>query len=525
MIKTFMISFRLKNTYRANSMIYSLKGLPIVHHLLPDSLYKHQGLKTFAHIISILLEIINTFLGKYLYCLVMIFFMSSFYQTNQAYTFLHIFIFLTIAGGLLNTYMFNPTKDKYYAIILMNIDTNKYAVSNYLYTMLKVFIGFMPIMLYFSTLIKLPLWIFIIMPIYVVMIKMIVIFLDIEKYKKKGIATNENLPTKTLWFIVGLLVILAYGLPLLGIIMPQIFFIIFFICSLLLGIYSFIVIFQFNDYKKLYKMILTIDNINVIQNSNSTETIKNNIAKTIELNPSIQSHKEGFSYFHELFVKRHKKILTQTVKKQTFIILLIIGGILIFAYAVPKIKIYLNNITLTYLPYFVLIMYFLNKGTTITQAMFINCDHCMLTYRIFRTPKVLLGIFTQRLKTLIFINLLPSSILGLGLTLILYITGGTTNPLNYLILFISINTMSVFFSIHYLSMYYLLQPYNISTEIKNSTYSVVKAMTYFICYFMIQIKLPIFEFGIATIIFTIIYTIIALILIYKFAPKTFKIRQ
>ena len=40
--------------------------------------------------------------------------------------------------------MFNPTKDKYYAIILMNIDTDKYAVSNYLYTMLKVFIGFMP---------------------------------------------------------------------------------------------------------------------------------------------------------------------------------------------------------------------------------------------------------------------------------------------------------------------------------------------------------------------------------------------
>ncbi len=157
--------------------------------------------------------------------------------------------------------------------------------------------------------------------------------------------------------------------------------------------------------------------------------------------------------------------------------------------------------------------------------MFINCDHCMLTYRIFRTPKVLLGIFTQRLKTLIFINLLPSSILGLGLVLILYITGGTTNYLNYFILFISINAMSIFFSIHYLSMYYLLQPYNINTEIKNSTYSLVKTLTYFICYLMIQIKLPTFEFGIAIIIFTIIYTIISLILIYKFAPKTFKIRQ
>ena len=85
--------------------------------------------------------------------------------------------------------------------------------------------------------------------------------------------------------------------------------------------------------------------------------------------------------------------------------------------------------------------------------------------------------------------------------------------------------MSIFFSIHYLSMYYLLQPYNINTEIKNSTYSLIKTLTYFICYLMIQIKLPTFEFGIAIIIFTIIYTIISLILIYKFAPKTFKIRQ
>ena len=127
--------------------------------------------------------------------------------------------------------------------------------------------------------------------------------------------------------------------------MPQIFFITLFICSLLLGIYSFIVIFQFSDYRKLYKIILTIDNINVIQNANSTETIKNNIAETIELNPSNQSHKEGFAYFHELFVKRHSKLLTQAVKKQTCVILLIIAGILIFVHTVPEIKIYLNNIT------------------------------------------------------------------------------------------------------------------------------------------------------------------------------------
>ena len=67
----------------------------------------------------------------------------------------------------------------------------------------------------------------------------------------------------------------------------------------------------------------------------------------------------------------------------------------------------INASLLIYLPYFVFVMYILNRGTTVTQAMFMNCDHSMLTYRIYRTPKVILGVFKERLKTLILINLVP----------------------------------------------------------------------------------------------------------------------
>ncbi len=40
----------------------------------------------------------------------------------------------------------------------------------------------------------------------------------------------------------------------------------------------------------------------------------------IELDTSLNSTKEGFSYFHELFVKRHRKILTKAIKKQTIVL-------------------------------------------------------------------------------------------------------------------------------------------------------------------------------------------------------------
>ena len=43
MIKTFITSFKIKNTYRVNSIIYSIKGLPIINKILPSSLYKNKS--------------------------------------------------------------------------------------------------------------------------------------------------------------------------------------------------------------------------------------------------------------------------------------------------------------------------------------------------------------------------------------------------------------------------------------------------------------------------------------------------
>ena len=274
----------------------------------------------------------------------------------------------------------------------------------------------------------------------------------------------------------------------------------------------------------MYKQILTTSNVYVIQNNSGTQAMKNTSLNQIELDKNYTSNKSGFAYFHDLFVKRHRKILTKAVKKQSVIILIIFAAVIIGFQFSAEFKSKTNNILMQYLPYFVFIMYCINRSSSVTQAMFMNCDHSMLTYRIYRTPKVILGIFKERLKTLITINLLPASIIGLGLALLLYLSGGTDNNLNYIILIVSIISMSVFFSVHYLVMYYLLQPYNVNTEIKSSTYRVVQAVTYFVCYYMIQIQLPTFSFGIAMIVFCILYSLISLILAYKYAPKTFKLR-
>lgn len=524
MLKTFITSFKLQSTYRTNSVIYSIKQLPLIKRILPNSLYKSRGLKIFASIISVLWEILNIFIGKILYILLMIFMTLTWYHTNQSDTFIHLFVFLTLAGGVLNTYMLNPTKDKYYAIILMNINAREYGLSNYYYQLVKLVIGFLPFTILFGTVSGVPLWVQILLPFFVVAVKLIVMNFMICNYKKTKKIANENLPTKFVWSFIGICLLLAYGVPVLGITINSTIFLCVSIVTILLGIYSLIKIHSFKDYRKMYKQILTESNVYMLEKANGTQAMKDNSLKQIELDKNYTSNKSGFAYFHELFVKRHKKILTEAVKKQSVVILVIITAMIIGISVNDTFKSKTNEILLIYLPYFVFIMYLINRSSSVTQAMFMNCDHSMLTYRIYRTPKVILGIFKERLKTLITINLLPAFLIGGGLALLLYLSGGTDNPLNYAILFVSIIAMSIFFSVHYLVMYYLLQPYNVSTEMKSSTYKVVQFLTYIVSYYMIQIKMPIFGFGIATIVFCIAYSLISLFLAYKYAPKTFKLR-
>ncbi len=122
-------------------------------------------------------------------------------------------------------------------------------------------------------------------------------------------------------------------------------------------------------------------------------------------------------------------------------------------------------------------------------------------------------------------NFRSALVIGLGLSALLYLSGGTDTPLSYVVLPVSILCISLFFSVHYLTVYYLLQPYNAGTELKSGTYMLVMSATYLICFSLMQLRVPTLLFGLLTIVFCILYGIVACILIYKLAPKTFRLRS
>ena len=524
MLNDFLISLKVKNAYTVNQIIYSLQRFPLLGKLIPNSLYKMKCFKIISIIISIIIQIVKIFGFKLLYILVFLIYPLSIYQSYSQELIIHIYLFLALIGCFSNTEIFNPTKDKYYMIVLMKMNAKNHTLSNFIYFLSSIFIGHITAM--FLLVNNIVSWYnIILLATLTILLKFIAINFYFYRMKKSNKVINENKPSS--WSVYfGLMIgglALAYGLPYFNIVISLPVFYVFALIVIVLGLLSIKSIFSYDKYAWLYKKLLNKDTVFAPQQDN-TQVIASNIQKQISVDKNITSDKSGFAFFHDLFVKRHRKILIDSAKKTTVVILIVVLVVAILTLINPQIKTSVNSFTLLFLPYMLFLMYFINTGKNITNAMFMNCDHSMLSYRFFRQSKTVLALFKERLKTIIFINLLPTLTLAISLCFLLFITGGTNNYLNYLVIFFSILSMSIFFSVHNLIIYYLLQPYNVGMEMKSSTYTVINIITYWACYYISQMKVTTLVFGSLMILFAVIYSFISLFLVYKYAPKTFKLR-
>lgn len=523
MRKTLVLSFALRNTYRVNSILYAIKQLPLIGRALPEKLYSVRDLKILANILSVLWEVCAVFLGKLVYLLTMVLGAGLLYEQAAASgAFLHILLFLTAIGAYMNTSLFNPTRDKYYAMILMRMDARMYTLVNYGYAMLKVVVGFLPFTVIFGLMRGAPLWLCLLLPLGIAGAKLTVSALELRSYEKSGNVYNENKLRAHLWVFAGVMLAAAYLPPAFGFTLPPAVSAALFLIFIPLGALSVRKIVRFSHYRAVNQQLLA----QMLNQMDSVKRLsKQTSEKAISADTTITSRKKGFEYLNELFIKRHQKILWKSTKRIAFVCGALACGLLLVLYLVPEIKPEVNGMVLTWLPYFVFILYAINRGTGFTQALFMNCDHSLLTYAFYKQPKFVLRLFQIRLIEIVKINAVPAAIIGVGLAALLWASGGTDNPLNYAVLIVSTICVSVLFSVHYLTIYYLLQPYNAGTEMKSGTYRMVMMATYFVCFFLMNLRLPTFLFGALTIVFSVLYSAVACVLIYRFAPKTFKLRS
>ena len=520
MLKTLRISWDIQQTYLVNSILYSLKQTPILKRLLPAYPYRVHGLKVFAGGISMIWNILKLFGGKALYFVIFLGWaggLTPSFPAEEVY--LYRLLLLTVIGMLINTSFAEPSYQRYYAVTLLRMNAKNYTLSHFWAGMVKNLVGFLPFSLLFGSGNGVPLWINLLIPLCIVGGKTAEMALELWYFDRRNGAVKERNMVR--WCVSTVILAAAYGLPMAGYILPGEVSLGLLLAMISLGLIGIPKILRFNSYRQLNQRVLAqfFDGMDAV-----THQAQTNTHHLISESSQITSHKQGFEYLNDLFVKRHRRLLW----KATWIISGVCGvlvlagsvGLMLFPAVHPKVQFVILNT----LPFWSFILYFMNRGTSFTRALFINCDHSLLTYSFYKQPKTVLTLFRIRLREICKVNAVPALIIGLGLDVLLLLAGGGTWA-EYLVIPVTILSMSLFFSIHYLTLYYLLQPFNAGTEIKSGTYQILTGGTYFVCYLLMKAELPTMLFGLMCIVFCLLYSIIACALVYRFAPKTFRIRQ
>lgn len=525
MRKTLRLSFSLKNTYRVNAILYSLRQAPLIKRLVPADAYRRHGFKVLANILSVIWEVASALLGKVLYFAFLIVVSARFADASAddgVRPLLHVFLLLSLIGAMMNSHLFDPTRDKYYAMVLLGMDVREYTLINYLYAMLNVLAGFALCALVLVVPMGLPLGQCLLIPLYVAGVKMAFNAWQLQSYEKSGHAYNAAKGSAPMWVATFALLGAAYVPPLLGIMIPVPAAVACMAAGALLGIPALGKILTFAHYPTMYKELLTdtfVTNPVTFKQANADAG-----RASISANPGVTSQRRGLELLNDLFVKRHRKILWRPSMRITAGVLVAFIACAVAMQLVPSLRASVNDLLMAYLPFMTLAMYAINRGAGFTQMLFINCDRSLLTYPFYKQPESILRLFWIRLREIVKVNLLPAATIALALAVLLYLSGGTDDPANYAVIVASVPLMSVFLSVHYLTLYYLLQPYSADTEVKSVTSAIAALATYAICYLLAWIRIPAPAFGALVAVFCISYCVVASVLVYRLAPRTFRLR-
>lgn len=234
---------------------------------------------------------------------------------------------------------------------------------------------------------------------------------------------------------------------------------------------------------------------------------------------------ESFAYLNQVFFLRHRRIIRKPILIKSTIILLI--SLVLSAYMYVKgfdLKGNIDEISTFLIP---LAMYILLKQDNILRSMYLNCDKGLMPYGFYREGKNVLSMYKERFKSLLKIMTIPSLALGLSY-LMLASFDGTLSLRQKALSLVYIALLALFFVSLPLMEYYLLSPFNQEGKKTGKAVILIDYLIYAAVFFIlpqVTSKISYGVFLIAVSIFIISFVITSQILVYKLAPKTFKIRN
>ncbi len=529
----------LNFTIKRNNFTYNLSKLFLVKHLVPKNPYSPfapKRVKIFFSIITVLILIFNTIVMNFINALLingpLLF--SGITGLNVSFTtfaFVSTIFYAVVRGMYRPTYIISEpqTLETLYRYIKINGKT--ISINNRILYFIQVVINRIGLLLLMPNLIS---GISIILTWYGISIMMdsyhIILF---DKFNLTMPSPKNSIMIPYL-IIYTIMIFAPFALLMFNLVVNINVYLLFSLSLSILILNALInnkLMKSFDFHLYVRRQIIAIS---LLASMTSPETkshyVKDANVKKLEYNQSKQYKGEKFKYLNNIFFDRHKKVYSRKrlivngIFLSLIILLLLLRLILKmdFVYAIRN-SIDIDDFTLNITPLFLLI-YYLNMGEEITSALFYNCDASMLRYRSYNNGSNVLPNFIERLKHMVIIHIPQAILLSLLMMTFTAMFNPDVNLKILMMIFTVISMMTIFYCIHSLVMYFVIQPFNEQMQIVSYAYKIVTFFTYFITYMIIDFKTPLETLTISVIIFSLIYIIIASVLMYFVAPKTFKLK-
>ncbi len=236
---------------------------------------------------------------------------------------------------------------------------------------------------------------------------------------------------------------------------------------------------------------------------------------------------QGYAYLNALFFERHRSVIRKPFLIKMYAVN--IGGVLMLAvlWAVKQFGIHETPVTELYggleemLGLLVFLLYCISVGRWIVPSLFFNCDRFLLAYGYYRKSGAILKNFMIRLKYILKLELCTGVCLGFWLTLPAFVFGAFESMVSALLIGLTSVALSVFFSVFFLCIYYIFQPYTDDMKQVSVGYKLANTAVYFFAYVMFYADLPFLAVAISSVAVSVIVIPLSFLLVYKLAPKSF----
>lgn len=541
MINTIIQGRMLVFVQQVNVLLYYVRKLPLVGEKIPYRLYGETDIKKAIGAIPVVFSVIGAFVGTFLYFLLMIKLPANWIQgfwekegifVDQKAVMVYLFlIFSFLPGSFLVSNLTEGAKKDYVLLHVMRIPAAQHYRSKMVLKGVKDTICFLVPLLWFGFGAESAL--FVVSLFFTRYIGHAGILQHYRHSEKKGKKVFWKSLGKT-FLMFGIILALGYGVAAA---VPRLFFdryvmaeVVVFLSFTLVGMFCFSKVWKYGGYtifaKKMVSLKDFLEQDDAVKEARAADVqIQDKDISKEEPRSRKYEEKEGYDYLNAIFFERHKRIVSRAVKSRIIIILAVglIGAVaLLFVGEQMKQKTF--EAMTQMMPVMVFVMYLESTGGRICKAMFFNCDISLLKYGYYREADAILKNFKIRLRKLLMLDAVPAAIICGMILLWTLLCGEILAVWKVIPLMAGSLLLSAFFCLFHLFMYYITQPYTEEKTVKSPIFSVVNALVYFGCYLCLQIQTGSWLFTLGVLAVTIIFIPLSYFCVFRFAPKTFKIR-